>query len=632
MAEKLKNNPFTQLFGSCEDAEKYSKLRHETNLNASESSDCAENVGIVSRTNDVFPPKNKCKVIKVADLLRNDDSLETHGNFSYVFETVEELDYAIRQFSFTHNVHDEPPTTSEVNNGGKTPDSATNASDCNVSFSTDLNDTLKLINSDIDEDVNKLETNKIIEEVFCFTLNKDRNIDRDSVLVYLEDFESHVVIDVELLEQVLFERLLLEDPSKNLIHSVHKETNFESTHATEKEVLTYLFDCYKRLQSAERTYLTKVSEISEMKNLVVRNSATALKQPDLFEGQILHYQVVKLFNDSDLYFDQLVKFFDSIVKECVKDENDPMDILNTAFCSTLDYVQREIVNSSLFTVNRSYMKLIQLFSCNNCLGPVMLQHSTPKRSTYGKSYSDTLLGAVLALSVLPKSHHEQYDAIGDPFQMSSATESLIWSSLQFITDTVHVIFYNLLKNSAEVKTKALQWIAGCLHSNAARGKIWSSHGFSMGSPYCVSDGFMLNLSSVLLHLCQPICANPKDLKICRIDPTYCAVNSKNSEEANSKGVHMKGLDSETCLIPVAEGTSTRPFALGYNFITECFFMAHRSLDLGFRVVLEQLLRLNQDIAQIQRAYNDAQNQAGAHSEVVEDIKDRLEMEMKKFVN
>lgn len=49
---------------------------------------------------------------------------------------------------------------------------------------------------------------------------------------------------------------------------------------------------------------------------------------------------------------------------------------------------------------------------------------------------------------------------------------------------------------------------------------------------------------------------------------------------------MKLLSKETTLIPPREvyedGVTgpTRPTADTYNFVTECFFMTHKSLDLG----------------------------------------------------
>jgi ubiquitin conjugation factor E4 A len=65
----------------------------------------------------------------------------------------------------------------------------------------------------------------------------------------------------------------------------------------------------------------------------------------------------------------------------------------------------------------------------------------------------------------------------------------------------------------------------------------------------------------------------------------------------------------------------------YGFISECFYLAHKALDLGFKVTFEHLMRLNQDLARIQRAFIDAQNQAGANSDVVQSIGERMELEM-----
>ena len=52
---------------------------------------------------------------------------------------------------------------------------------------------------------------------------------------------------------------------------------------------------------------------------------------------------------------------------------------------------------------------------------------------------------------------------------------------------------------------------------------------------------------------------------------------------------MKGLSSETCLIPTPEGEN-RPMSDSFGFITECFFLTHRALDLGYRVILDKFLK------------------------------------------
>lgn len=52
---------------------------------------------------------------------------------------------------------------------------------------------------------------------------------------------------------------------------------------------------------------------------------------------------------------------------------------------------------------------------------------------------------------------------------------------------------------------------------------------------------------------------------------------------------MKSMISETCLIPVPQG-ETRPVASSFSFVTECFFLTHRALNLGYRIILEKLFK------------------------------------------
>lgn len=78
--------------------------------------------------------------------------------------------------------------------------------------------------------------------------------------------------------------------------------------------------------------------------------------------------------------------------------------------------------------------------------------------------------------------------------------------------------------SPEVRHLTLQWIGNCIHANANRGKMWNTQNdMTLNELNCVSDGFMLNLGNVLLHLCQPFCGESNEAKALKVDPTYCAV-------------------------------------------------------------------------------------------------------------
>lgn len=106
-----------------------------------------------------------------------------------------------------------------------------------------------------------------------------------------------------------------------------------------------------------------------------------------------------------------------------------------------------------------------------------------------------------------------------------STEPMLWSSLDRLTSNIHGIILSLLKCNTDIKNRTLVWLGRCLHANADRGKLWSAQAPELNpSTYSsVSDGFMINLGNVLLRLCQPFCSDPKDKKILKVDPTYCAV-------------------------------------------------------------------------------------------------------------
>lgn len=67
----------------------------------------------------------------------------------------------------------------------------------------------------------------------------------------------------------------------------------------------------------------------------------------------------------------------------------------------------------------------------------------------------------------------------------------------------------------------------------------------------------------------------------------------------------------------------------FNFITECFYMTHKSLEIGFAQVQEKMTNISQDLARMRQALVDAQQSGSATSEVMKRINDLLESEMTK---
>lgn len=140
--------------------------------------------------------------------------------------------------------------------------------------------------------------NQLIEDVFKFTINKNpETFAKKQSLTYLEEVAvttDKSLIDLEVLEHALFERLLLENPVSQLIKYKDNDRNVD-IRATLNECITYLFECSKDLQQYSNTVQNESDEwkqiINHINTLIIRNAATALKQPDLYSFQDIHAQV-----------------------------------------------------------------------------------------------------------------------------------------------------------------------------------------------------------------------------------------------------------------------------------------------------------------------------------------------------
>lgn len=105
-------------------------------------------------------------------------------------------------------------------------------------------------------------------------------------------------------------------------------------------------------------------------------------------------------------------------------------------------------------------------------------------------------------------------------QLSGPLESNIWNGMELLHTQLHKIFLNLLKAVPEVKHKTLSWLGSCLEKNVGRSKLGNEETSMLEF---ISDGFAINLSAVLLRLCQPFICDTNNPKLLKIDPTYCAI-------------------------------------------------------------------------------------------------------------
>ena len=173
--------------------------------------------------------------------------------------------------------------------------------------------------------------------------------------------------------------------------------------------------------------------------------------------------------------------------------------------------------------------------------------------------------------------------------------------------------YLSLKTRKKVLSLIFFRIQSCLQANSSRGKMWTGQQILLNNSLA-SDGFMLNLSAVLLRFCHPLCVKNKILKV---DPSYAWTLSKQ-------------LSEETFLLS-SEEAKNQEEEKEFNFITEIFYLTQKSLDLGLRVCHEKFVKMNQELGRHQQVYREsmAQNQGSSAAEAVQQ---RMDVIMTKYLS
>lgn len=480
--------------------------------------------------------------------------------------------------------------------------------------------------------------NGIIEHIFSITLN--RTPKKTKQLIFMEElssaYPSTSLITVDLLEQALFERILMQNPRDYLIPS--DTQNDETDAIAEEKVIKYLYRSYERLSKWTRQTndATITDECNKIKQLILRNASTALKQPDLFENQSLYVQWMELFQN---YFDEYeckCEFLSNVITEISIDpEPSFQQNVRDTFDKMFGLCVASLQQSTLITVEKWVIYILKAFvsdKTNAHMAELMLNYTTPKprgsaTTIDGIQYATSLLGSLLSLSIMPKRHdgpYEYYENIADS-ESSTLTASL-WNYLTLHLDEVHGIIKGFLLVGGDIRNRMLEWIGSCLHANAARGQIWNAHNpmAALGAIKTAPDSFMIGLCGVLLRLCKPLLR--PTFKVLDVDPTYFAVREM---DRIAKGVHMQEVEKETCLTPVTDENEIRHTSNSYNFVTEVFYMTHRAIDLGYRVCIDKFFQMNREMARMQSIYRDIQAQGG--SGMMQNMMDALTRQMPKFL-
>uniref|UniRef100_A0A8C9RHB5 Ubiquitin conjugation factor E4 A n=1 Tax=Scleropages formosus TaxID=113540 RepID=A0A8C9RHB5_SCLFO len=486
----------------------------------------------------------------------------------------------------------------------------------------------------------QLNVNHMIQRIFLITLdNSDPSLRGGNGIpprcVYLEemaaDLDGQDWLDMDNIEQALFNRLLLPEPGNHLIYMTSSSAvNLSADRdAGERCAVPYLYACFQRAKEE----ITKVPEklltyAVRCKNLTVSNARTVLLTPEIYVSQNVYEQLLDLLLEgvSGAQLDDVLEFVEEVIAALVADQE--VRTFGEVIVPVLDIFQGRVKDLDLCTLLLySYLDILIFFSRQKDIAKVLLEHIQPKEPNNGLQYQKTVLGTVLNISCLLKTPGvvENHGYFLSPSRSSpqemKVQESNIHQFMGQFHDKLHQVLRNLLQQSGDTRHLLLTWLGGCLHANAGRAKIWANQMPEVFLQTYASDAFFLNLGAALLRLCQPFC-RPLSPKLLTFNPTYCALKDLSEEERRNRNVHARGLDKETCLIPAPPQQQVE-FAQSYNLLTENLILCQSALHLGFHRLHDQMVKMNQSLHRLQSSWREAQHSVGPAAEQLREQFERL---------
>ncbi|KAK7882113.1 hypothetical protein WMY93_028287 [Mugilogobius chulae] len=486
----------------------------------------------------------------------------------------------------------------------------------------------------------QLNVNHMIQRIFLITLdNSDPSLRGGNGIpprcVYLEemaaDLDGQDWLDMDNIEQALFNRLLLLEPGNHLIYMTSCSTiNLSADRdAGEKCAIPYLFACYLRAKEEVKKVPEKLLSFAiRCKNLIVSNMKTVLLTPEIYVSQNIYEQLLDLLLDGvrGTHPDDVIEFVEEVFSGLLSDQE--VRTFEEIIVPVLDIFQGRVKDLDLCQPQLYfYLDVLLYFSHHKDIAKVLVEHIQPKDPANGLQYQKSLLGMVLNISCLLKTpgvvegHSYFLNPSRSSAQETKIQEANIHQFMGQFHDKLHQVFKNLLQRTGETRHLLLTWLGNCLHANAGRAKIWANQMPELFFQMYSSDAFFLNLGAVMMKLCQPFC-KPQSPKLLTFNPTYCALKELSEEDRCNRNVHARDLDKETCLIPTPAHQLVEP-AQSYSLLTENLILTQLTLHLGFHRLHEQMVKMNQSLHRLQVTWQDAQRTGNPMSEQLLEQFERL---------
>ncbi|CAG8676292.1 43969_t:CDS:10 [Gigaspora margarita] len=421
--------------------------------------------------------------------------------------------------------------------------------------------------------------NDIISRVLQITLDKSTAEKSENRLIYLDSVVKTLMeenpgmvsfkLSKSVLDSALFARLSI-DPNQMS----------DGDQPPQIPLFDYLLDSWKRASEIKRSIRAsktleqsvineRVGVIDTLKELIINYVQYVLLYPD---------DLPQVRNSVELGPNQFVS---RLLAEFDSSEGLPLDFIK----ELVNKVDDEGFDKSLVTLSEIKPLADKITKLRNWNSP----NSTARIFEVG-----SLLGPFCKFSVFPTDEPKIAESyFANPHTRRQADIDSAMTSLRGairgVQQSVFKIFNNIVRSSPSAREAVLSYFAEAIKLNERRAQMQVDP-FQVGS-----DGFLMNLTSVLLYFADPI-MDMRNPKIDRIDVNYfCKSNRIDiSRETKIKATQQ---EADTYFSSVDESASAP------NFISEIFFLTIAMHHFGPLHSYEVYNNFIRDILELQKQYD-----------------------------
>ncbi|XP_065193245.1 ubiquitin conjugation factor E4 A-like [Sycon ciliatum] len=401
--------------------------------------------------------------------------------------------------------------------------------------------------------------------------------------------------------------------------------------------LGYLFSCYKRLVNLRTSDLHQDIDVevrqcvdTQLVDAFLDQCIAFLLDCNSFSSQqeICNNQLAVLFYNGTPIAAEFVDFFKMLTRhlhKTLQDEtsektNEILKHMGVAVNPLIELLRGFMYDVRIRfqmrpTVTDQYLPMLEYFLTDHIMSRITMQISTcflpaPQPNGMpppGKHFEvNTVLGLLLACStIMPRGQKNAFfdtnPLAGSDMSNVSLIETSMRQQINFNCTSLSKILIASCRVSSANRRRVLQWLAACLYLNNERSKMF----FNPFSVAIASDGFFLNLNYTLLLMCAPF-LSVTNKRLAMIEAEYATFKPDEStppDDVTKSTWHpMLSFLHEETKVADSDDAAAKLNDVWVGFTTECFFLTHRSLQLGLLTSAQMYRREDEAFNRLHAAY------------------------------